>query len=242
MKSTLTVLVVVFSAVLGGLQRHTVSPLDLTQQRGGPRVDKDCHRCLDFGEKYLKDLFEIITGGGEFGTCTELCHLLEKKVNTTGVFVVCVAICGAVDFATFIEFLKKVELDEFYFCDLLKLCPTKDDGDAHIYSLEAIPKHVKLNTSFEVVMVFITKAGTGLGQYDLNITTGGSIVKRDNATVDPIETGDYKATWTLFAPLSWKPGNYTVGVAMCYGKCWSHVPHSEVYSSAKANFNISGSG
>ena len=144
-------------------------------------------------------------------------------------------------------------------------------------------------------MVFITKAGTGLGQYDLNITTGGSVVKRDNATVDPIETGDYKATWTLFAPLSWKPGNYTVGVgmslpplpfsslfhvyaihplsplffllpplilchmfnrhplhllppslslcaAMCYGKCWSHVPHSEVYSSAKANFNISGSG
>ena len=58
---TLTVLVVVFSAVLGGLQRHTVSPLDLTQQRGGPRVDEKCHNCLDFGEKYLKDLFEIIT-------------------------------------------------------------------------------------------------------------------------------------------------------------------------------------
>ena len=59
---TLTVLVVVFSAVLGGLQRHTVSPLDLTQQRGGPGVDKNCLRCLDFGEKYLKDLFDIITG------------------------------------------------------------------------------------------------------------------------------------------------------------------------------------
>jgi hypothetical protein len=242
MKSTLTVLVVVFSAVLGGLQRHTVSPLDLTQQRGGPRVDEKCHNCLDFGEKYLKDLFEIITSGGEFGTCAELCHLLGDKVHTTGVYEVCLVLCTVADVATFIEFLRKVELNEFYFCDLLKRCPTKDDGDANIYSLRTVPKDVKQNTSFEVVMVFTTKAGTGLGQFDLNITTGGVAVERDNATVDPIKTGDYSAKWTLFAPLSWSPGNYTVGVALCYGKCWSHVPHSEVYASGKANFNISGSG
>ena len=70
----------------------------------------------------------------------------------------------------------------------------------------------RTDTSFEVVMVFTTKAGTGLGQFDLNITTGGVAVERDNATVDPIKTGDYSAKWTLFAPPSWSPGNYTVGV------------------------------
>ena len=37
----------------------------------------------------------------------------------------------------------RADLDPIYYCELLKLCPIKDDGDAHILSLLIKPKDVE---------------------------------------------------------------------------------------------------
>ena len=44
---------------------------------------------------------------GVIGSCGELCHLLEMKVNSTVVDVVCNVLCDAIGVTEFIKIVKK---------------------------------------------------------------------------------------------------------------------------------------
>ena len=61
-------------------------------------------------------------------------------------------------------------------------------------------------------MLFETKHGTGWGQFDLTITTGNKVVKKDDSTEQPLNSGEWMATWRYPAEPDWTPGNYTATV------------------------------
>lgn len=68
------------------------------------------------------------------------------------------------------------------------------------------------DATFEIEMLFETKHGTGWGQFDLTITTGNKVVKEDDSTERPLDSGEWMATWRYPAEPDWTPGNYTATV------------------------------
>ena len=46
--------------------------------------------------------------------------------------------------------LYRADLDPIYYCELLRLCPIKDDGDAHILSFTVKPRNVVYGNTYKL--------------------------------------------------------------------------------------------
>ncbi|XP_064603681.1 countin-1-like [Liolophura sinensis] len=217
------------------------------------RVGLDlCPTCIDFTGQAINTLLNIILNAGVVGTCGELCQLLEQKTGSQALGAVCDILCDVVGIEEFIKLIEKADLDPIYFCELLKVCPIFDNGDAKITMLSVTPSRGPQGTTFVVDLEFVSKNGTGTGQIDLEILAVDGLPLGDAFLNKQSPPGTYGLKFNIKAEPDpncdptqqeceqWLPGNYVVKVAVCNGECGSAHPHSKIYDQNSTNFTLTG--
>ncbi|CAF4370848.1 unnamed protein product [Rotaria sp. Silwood2] len=63
----------------------------------------------------------------------------------------------------------KSDIDPLYYCEVRKLCPIKDDGDAKFIYFGVTPKKAAQNTEFVIDCSFVSINGTGTGSFTTDI-------------------------------------------------------------------------
>lgn len=229
--------------------RAPLAPVSFGAVEQQPLLD-ECKLCINFAGQFINSLLNIILNGGVVGTCGALCQALADKVNSSIAGTVCDLLCDIVGIEAFIKVIEAADLDPIYYCELLKTCVIKDDGDAKIQSLTVKPVVVPYGSDFEIDMAFQTTKGTGTGEISLLILTVDGIPIGDTELSEPMDPGSYDVTWKVTAAPDrncdptqqpcemWLPGNYTARVAICNGECGSKHPHSQVYDTGSATFNV----
>merc|ERR1719498_683050 len=82
-----------------------------------------CSPCIQLSEQGLNLLLNEILNAGVVGGCGKLCSALKSKGAST----VCNLACDIIGIKEFIKILSKTDLDVFYFCELVKMCPVGKD-------------------------------------------------------------------------------------------------------------------
>ncbi|KAI8505679.1 hypothetical protein Bbelb_168680 [Branchiostoma belcheri] len=188
---------------------------------------------------------------GVVGTCGELCQALADKTGSQALGVACNLLCDIEGVQEFIKLIEKADLDPIYYCELLKQCTIKDDGDAKITTLSVNPKSGPQGT-FIIDVEYVSKNGTGTGEMVIDIDTVDGIPLGQGFVLEAQEAGTYGQKISLRAEPnpdcdptqgpceSFQPGNYGVRIALCNGECGSKHPHSQIYDQGMTNFTITG--
>lgn len=210
-----------------------------------------CSPCCQFMSEAIQEIVEIILNVGVIGSCGELCTLLDQKIPSKALEMVCDIFCDIVGVEEFIKLINKAQLDPIYMCELLKQCPIKDDGDAKITSFAVTPKSGPKG-EFVISFVYVSNNGTGTGEIDLRIDTVDHIPVGENFLHELAKAGTYDGSFKLKAEPDpscdptqqpceqWEAGVYTVKMAICNGECGSKHPHSAIYDEATTTFTITG--
>nr|XP_022329160.1 countin-1-like [Crassostrea virginica] len=208
-----------------------------------------CPTCINFTGQAIDMLLNIILQSGVVGSCGALCSLLEQKTGSQALGAVCNILCDIVGIEEFIKLVQEADLDPIYFCELLKACPIKDDGDAKITSFTVSPTSGPQGT-FQIDLEFESKNGTGTGELILECQTVDHIPVEGGFLAEPQPAGQYSKLFNLKAEPNpdcdptqgpceqWLPGNYTVKIFICNGECGSKHPHSQIYDTAETSFTI----
>jgi hypothetical protein len=217
---------------------------DLTKQLGL----SFCSTCVDFADNALNYLLNAVLNLGIVGSCEAICAYVQSKTGQI-LGLVCNLLCDYVGIDEFIKIIEKADLDPIYYCELAKACPINDHGDANITLLSVMPQKGPQG-NFEIQMKYVSVNGTGTGEIYIGIKTVDGIPLEDSFLVEAQQPGSYVERINLAAKPdpdcdpsqgpceAWQPGVYFVEMAVCNGECGSKHPHSQVYSTAKANFTI----
>jgi len=209
-----------------------------------------CKPCIEFAGQFINQLLNIILNAGVVGGCADLCGILANKTNSQAAGIVCNLLCDVVGIKEFINIIEEADLDPIYYCELLKTCEINDNGDAKINSLVIDPQTVVRGSQFSIVMNFTTVHGTGTGEYSVLIKTVDGIPIGQRYLTEPQPPGTYVIKWDASAKPdpncdptqgpceTWQPGQYSASVAICNGECGSKHPHSQIYDTGSANFNV----
>eukprot|EP00118_Oscarella_pearsei_P024642 m.306495 g.306495 ORF g.306495 m.306495 type:complete len:265 (+) comp41298_c0_seq1:34-828(+) len=212
-----------------------------------PSVDL-CPTCINFANEAIENLVNIIANFGVIGTCGKLCGILANDTGSQVIGVACDLFCSYVGIEEFIKIIEEVDLDAFYFCELVKVCPIFDGGDAKLLNITVSPRQGPQGTQFHVVVDYSTEKGTGTGEAIVEISTVDGIPLSDGEIQEEKQPGTYSMTWNVHAKPDpncdpsqqpceqWLPGNYTAKVALCNGECGSSHPHSQIYFEGSAGF------
>ncbi|XP_066281985.1 countin-3-like [Branchiostoma lanceolatum] len=234
--------------------RRTVraGSLSFSQSFKPSKVDLDlCKFCIDFSQQAIQQLLNIILQVGVVGTCADLCQALADKTGSQALGVACNLLCDIEGVKEFVNLIEKADLDPIYYCELLKQCTIKDDGDAKITSLGVNPMSGPQGT-FIIDVEYESKNGTGTGELVVDIDTVDGIPLGQGFITEAQEAGKYGQKISLKAEPnpdcdptqgpceSFQPGNYGVRVAICNGECGSKHPHSKIYDQGMTNFTITG--
>ncbi|CAF3052928.1 unnamed protein product [Rotaria sp. Silwood2] len=106
---------------------------------------------------------------GILATCDDLCGFVANKTGSKILGDMCDVVCDAFGIDEFIKALINFDIDPIYYCQILKLCPIKDDGDAKFTNFGVSPKTGDRTTKFLLDCSFSTKNGTGTGSYLITI-------------------------------------------------------------------------
>ena len=256
MRVLLSILLVVFAFEGAGrvlaLESHDarVAPVvTTTTMIASPNIDF-CTTCISFGQSSIQELINIILNVGVVGSCTKLCQALAEKVGSQIVGVGCTILCGFVGVREFVKLVQKADLDPFYLCELLRICPTFDGGDAELVNVTVTPREGPQGTQFRVNVKFATVNGTGIGETMIDVHTVDKLPIGGSQMTTAQKPGTYAFAWNVKAQPDpncdptqgfcekWLPGNYTADVSLCYGECGSKHPHSQVYFEGTGSFAI----
>jgi hypothetical protein len=209
-----------------------------------------CPTCINFADEALDTLLNIILQVGVLGSCGDICGILQQKTGSQILGVACNLLCDYVGITEFIKIIDEADLDPIWYCEILKLCPIKDNGDASITSFTVTPAKGPQGTTFVTAMDYSTVNGTGTGEIVIEIQTVDGVPLGDGFLVLPQNPGKYEEKISIKAEPNpdcdptqqecenWLPGNYNVKIAICNGECGSKHPHSKVYDTASTQFVI----
>lgn len=210
-----------------------------------------CPTCISFTGEAINELLDLILQGGVVGTCGALCNALAQKTGSQILGAVCDVLCDYVGFKEFVDLVEKADLDPIYFCELLRICPIFDNGDAKITTLAVTPKSGPQG-QFSIDFTYQSKNGTGTGEIILEIETVDGIPVDGAFLHEKADAGTYLQTIKLKAEPNpecnperkpcemWLPGNYSAKIIICNGECGSSHPHSKRYDGATTTFQITG--
>eukprot|EP00047_Mylnosiga_fluctuans_P001514 m.220677 g.220677 ORF g.220677 m.220677 type:complete len:258 (+) comp10434_c0_seq1:1193-1966(+) len=229
-------------------QMNAVAPLSAKK---APSNDL-CMACLNFYDQSINILLNIILQEGVVGSCGKICGALANKTHSPTLGSLCNIFCDIAGVEEFIKIIETLDLDPFYFCELLspKVCPINDNGDATITSFVSNPASGPQGTTFEFDMMYTSVNGTGTGEVSLEIKTVDGIPLGASDYNPAAKPGQYGGKWQVKAAPdpscdptqeeceNWLPGTYQVDVYLCYGECGSKHPHSAIYSQASLNFTV----
>ncbi|XP_071080640.1 countin-3-like [Haliotis cracherodii] len=226
--------------------RMTVLKMPQPQEK----VDLDlCPTCVSFTEETIDIMMDILLNIGILDSCGVLCSIVEQKTGSQAIGAVCNILCDVVGIDDFVKFITKADLDPIYFCELTKMCPIFDQGDATLTELNILPLKGPPGDR-TISFTYNSTNGTGTGQININITTVDKFPVSSSLLIQKQPPGFYPTALKLSAEKSpdchpqqqkcetWKHGNYTLTVSVCNGECFSEHPHSKVYDRKSMNFTI----
>eukprot|EP01133_Synstelium_polycarpum_P008144 gene8144-9559_t len=197
-----------------------------------------CPTCIDFMGDSLQELIDIIMNGGVMGSCSDLCGKLPGSAEQ----VVCDLLCAYVGIEEFIKIINAADPDPIYMCELISVCPIRDNGAANVTNVQISPTSGPQGTQFDITVTFQVTAELGTGQIAINVidpigeSFGGANVLVNTAV------GQYNTQFQFTATPSeqepFQPGNYEVQAAICEGTCGSIHPHAKIYNILTGNFTI----
>eukprot|EP00467_Chlorarachnion_reptans_P009347 CAMPEP_0114514676 /NCGR_PEP_ID=MMETSP0109-20121206/16289_1 /TAXON_ID=29199 /ORGANISM="Chlorarachnion reptans, Strain CCCM449" /LENGTH=245 /DNA_ID=CAMNT_0001694749 /DNA_START=51 /DNA_END=788 /DNA_ORIENTATION=- len=202
-----------------------------------------CKPCLQISEQGLNLLLNEILNVGVIGGCSKLCSVLKTKAGST----VCDIACAVIGIKEFVKILSHTDLDVFYFCETVKMCPKgKDDAAGKILSIAAEPPKGPAGTKFQLQLTFNVVNATGVGEIHVAVEGPHSDGAAQGFPNTGFKPGTYQTTLTLDTtpqpqanpPVSWDDGEYDVKFDVCQGECYSKHPHSIVLDSKHGNFTI----
>lgn len=182
-----------------------------------------CSICIDFSSQALDQLLNAILQVGVLGTCGEICSVVQQKTGSQILGVACNLLCDFAGVEEFVKIIDKADLDPIYYCELLKACPIKDNGDASITSLQVAPPTGPQGT-FIVDMRYTSINGTGTGEIGIEIDTVDNLPLGDSFLNLPQNPGKYDFQVKINAQPDpdcdptqgpceqWLPGQYTVNM------------------------------
>ncbi|XP_041354572.1 countin-3-like [Gigantopelta aegis] len=214
------------------------------------RLDYDkldmCPVCIDFADEAIEMLTELALDIGVLDSCQVLCDALASKTGSQILGVLCQIFCDIEGINEFVKILQKVDLDDIYFCELVKGCPVFDGGDAHITELTISPVSGPRGKR-EIDFTYMTKNGTGTGQIDIQVITVDKFPVDSRLFNKAGDPGNYSFKFILDTTgdcdppcEEWQKGNYTLIASVCNGECGSKHPHSAIYDTRSVKFTITG--
>lgn len=151
-----------------------------------------CKVCIDFATQALDQLLNTILNIGVVGECSTLCSYVEKQSGSQVLEVVCNVLCDLVGVDEFVKIIDQADLDPIYYCELLKTCAIKDDGDATITSFTVAPISGSQGTKFNAVLNYVSMNGTGTGELEIAIKTVDGIDLGNSFLIESLAPGKYE--------------------------------------------------
>ena len=218
-----------------------------------PTVDLDlCPTCINVADQSINILLNLILDSGIIGTCGTLCQALAEKTGSQLIGTICDLVCDVVGIDEFIKLIEKADLDPIWYCEIARMCPINDHGDAKITKFSILPATGRQGTTFSIDFSFVSTNGTGTGELDIDIHTPDHIPLGAGFLLEAKKPGTYSERVTVKAEPDpqcdptqepceqWLPGVYNVTVFVCNGECGSKHPHSAIYDTARGSFTLSG--
>jgi hypothetical protein len=243
--------VLISSVVSTGSKPRLPSPLQIVSAPSGTARSTEeaidfCSLCVQFSGQAINQVLNIILNAGVVGGCSELCGLVPGGQI---VDLACNLLCDYVGIKVFIQAIEDADLDPIYFCELIKTCKVFDEGDATITEFDITPKEGPQGTTFHCSVEFVTRNGTGTGEFSVNVETVDGVPVGTTELMEPLQPGSYGVKFNVKASSNgcdpsqnicetWLPGKYNVTVSICNGECGSKHPHSEIYDTDTQSFHI----
>ena len=84
-----------------------------------------CPACINEAVEVINVLLNLVLDEGIIQSCGDLCGALANKTGSDVLGDICDVACEAVGIDEYVHLLIKSDLDPIYYCQLVKLCPSK---------------------------------------------------------------------------------------------------------------------
>jgi hypothetical protein len=254
MYKTVTFLLIVILGITSGSSVFNPKSYNIQRIKSNflrPNVGVDaCPTCIKAAEESINILLNLILDTGIIGTCGTLCEALAEKTDIPILGTICDLVCDIFGIEEFIKLIEKADLDPIWYCEIAKLCPVNDHGDAKITKFSILPASGPKGTTFAIDFTYVSVNGTGTGELDIGIHTPDHIPLGASFLLEAKKPGTYSEKITVKAEPDprcdptqepceeWLPGVYNVTVQVCNGECGSKHPHSAIYDTGKGSFTL----
>ena len=100
--------------------QHAVLPF----QRSNNGIDW-CPQCLNTFDELIQIVLDIVLNVGILNSCGELCTIVADKTGSEILGFACTIGCDVLGLDEFVKLLEKADIDPIYYCEKVKLCPSK---------------------------------------------------------------------------------------------------------------------
>ncbi|CAF3920300.1 unnamed protein product [Rotaria sp. Silwood1] len=169
MCTTLTFIVLVgvsvpSSSPLLNTRSHNIYRIAPILQR--TKVDLDlCPTCINEAVEVINILLNAVLDEGILATCNSLCSIVANKTSSKLLGEICALACDAFGLDEFIKAIIKLDLDPIWYCEMAKMCPINDHGDAKFTNFHVSP------TTGPPMCIFVVVCGSI--EDGFRFTTGG---------------------------------------------------------------------
>ncbi|CAF1089932.1 unnamed protein product [Rotaria sordida] len=253
MYMTLTFIVLVGISVLSSspllnTRSHNIYRIAPILQRTKVGLDL-CPTCINEAVEVLNILLNAVLDEGILATCNSLCGIVANKTGSKLLGEICALACDAFGLDEFIKEIIKLDLDPIWYCEMAKMCPINDHGDAKFTNFHVSPTTGPRKTKFILDCSFVTKNGTGTGMLTLTLIYPNKQSAATDFLLEAQKPGSYieRIPIDVIEPNcdpsrglcdDWPVGTYNVTAEICNGECGSHHPHSATYDMGKASFTV----
>ncbi|CAF4828356.1 unnamed protein product [Rotaria sp. Silwood1] len=209
-----------------------------------------CSMCIDEAVEAINVILNVILDEGIMGSCEKLCSIVANKTGVPFIGTVCDLACDAIGIDEFIHLIIAADIDPIWYCEMARLCPINDHGDAKFIKFNVLPNTGPQGTTFVIDCSFKSMNGTGTSMLRLDITDPRNETDSNDYLIEAEKPGTYTEKIGLRTLNAWNcdptkglcddfpVGTYNVTAQFCNGECGSHHPHSQTYDVGKASFTV----
>ncbi|CAF0780001.1 unnamed protein product [Adineta ricciae] len=240
---------------VAGTPRVAFQQSSYIQRAVVPHITKDvrldwCPQCINSFDELVQIVLDIILQYGVVDTCGHLCDLVEQKTGSGLLGFICTMGCDFLGLEEFVKLMEKADIDPIYYCEVMKICPINDNGDAKFKSFAVLPPRAQTESKIALDMVYVSKNGTGTGEMIIMIQTVDKIPLSAGLLLEAQKPGTYGERIVIDTTPDpdcdptqgeceqWLEGTYNITVLLCNGQCGSHHPHTALYDTARGSFTL----
>ncbi|CAF0781842.1 unnamed protein product [Didymodactylos carnosus] len=195
-----------------------------------------CLTCINEAVEAINVLLNLILDEGIVSSCDDLCGALANRTSKA-IGVVCDLVCDAFGIDEFIKLIIKVDIDPIWYCEIAKMCPINDQGDAKFTDFKIAPNTGKRGTTFVIDCSFTSKNGTGTSMLRIEFVDPEKQVSGNDFLIEAKKPGTYTEKIGIKSE-GFAVGTYNLTAQICNGECGSQHPHSAIYDTGNSLFVV----